>query len=81
MADQNPHHHPCTELTDRAPKSGQDFPGSAPTTLCTPATCAPPLTCTRLQHDFVRVGVSGICHVDALDLALEGERRLVVVVQ
>lgn len=21
MADQNPHHHPCTELTDRAPKS------------------------------------------------------------
>lgn len=22
MADQNPHHHPCTELTDRAPKSG-----------------------------------------------------------
>ena len=47
----------------------------------TPATCPPPLKSTRPRHDFVTVGVSGVCHVDPIDLAVEAERSFVVVVQ
>jgi hypothetical protein len=64
-----------------ASASGPAHSTSTPTMRCTPATCPPPLTSTRLQHDFVRVGVSGVCHVDTLDLAVEAERGFVVVVQ
>ena len=38
--------------------------------------CPPPLRSTRPQHYFVRVGVSGVCHVDAIDVAVEAEGAL-----
>jgi hypothetical protein len=61
----------------RSASASRPAPSTAtPTTRCTPASCAPPARATRLQHDFVRAGVSGVCDPDTLDVAVEGEGRL-----